>query len=148
MGCSCRWAPLRVPLTRRLQTLAIAIDFPPLTLLYCVFLWACIMIFAGIYVRTVLVLYTAWCFLDHTPSRGGWNVPRLTKFLRSTSLHRCVRVLSCFARARFRVGGMCMLSGCVRVRLLKTATATTATTAVPPATPPPDRRHPPTLLCA
>eukprot|EP00750_Incisomonas_marina_P022121 INCI4855.3.p1 GENE.INCI4855.3~~INCI4855.3.p1 ORF type:complete len:371 (-),score=43.45 INCI4855.3:570-1682(-) len=84
----CRCAPLRVPLKRRLQTLAIALNFPPLTLLYCVVVWALLMIFANTYVRALLVLYTIWSFVDRAPATGGWNLPRLTRFVRSSWVHR------------------------------------------------------------
>lgn len=71
-----------------MQTLAIAVSFPPLALLYCVIGWALLLIFANIYVRGLVVVYTAWCFLDRTPATGGWNTPRLTKLVKGNWLHR------------------------------------------------------------
>lgn len=47
-----------------------------------------LLIFGSPIVRAVMLVYSIWCFVDRTPSRGGWNLPWLKKFCHELSVYK------------------------------------------------------------
>ena len=64
-----KFAPLFIPLRRRLQTLAVLILFP--SQLYALVLFACITMFAP-YGYAISAAYVAYMMLDKKPAKGGY----------------------------------------------------------------------------
>jgi len=84
------FAPIQVPLRRRLQMIMLALTFAPLNMLECLLLYfAYFWYFWGNWLAILpMIAYTAWIMADRQPSRGGFNWCK--NFFRSLPVHRFV----------------------------------------------------------
>ncbi|XP_001360329.2 diacylglycerol O-acyltransferase 2-like [Drosophila pseudoobscura] len=84
------WAPLHVPLARRLQTLVTAVltvTFFTLPLLACLVV-AVLLFYGGIILRTLMLIYFVYMFVDHKRNYSilegnGWMINRSNRLYRN-----------------------------------------------------------------
>ncbi|GAB5356095.1 hypothetical protein AAMO2058_000261500 [Amorphochlora amoebiformis] len=80
--------PLNIPSSRRLQTAATIISFPPLLILACLTSYILLLWWnwGNYWIQVPLILYAIWINIDKSPSQGGYN--RVKKWFRKLHLHK------------------------------------------------------------